>query len=52
MERILLSERVLTEEKKKEIEGRISGEIEAAVEYALNAPNPDGANAVKGVYAP
>ncbi len=51
LERILLSERVLTEDKKKETETRIAKEIEDAVEYALNAPHPDGEGAVKGVYA-
>jgi pyruvate dehydrogenase E1 component alpha subunit len=50
-ERILVSERVLTEDRKKEIEERIATEIEKAVEYALNAPHPDGELAVKGVYA-
>jgi TPP-dependent pyruvate/acetoin dehydrogenase alpha subunit len=52
LERMLMSERVLTEEKKKEIETRIAGEIEEAIGYALNAPHPSGENAVKGVFAP
>jgi len=52
LERILMSERVLTEEKKKEIEARIATEIDTAVQYALDAPHPAGENAVKGVFAP
>jgi TPP-dependent pyruvate/acetoin dehydrogenase alpha subunit len=52
LERILTSERVLTEEKKKEIEERITQQIENAVQFALDAPQPSGENAVNGVFAP
>lgn len=51
-ERILLNERVLTEDRKKQIEEKIATEISEAVEYALELPYPPGEGAVEGVYAP
>jgi TPP-dependent pyruvate/acetoin dehydrogenase alpha subunit len=51
-ERILLSERVLNADSKKQIDDRVVSEIESAVSFALEAPSPPPEDAVKGVYAP
>jgi len=51
-ERVLFGDRILTEQSKRQIEEKIEGEITGAVEYALEASYPPGAEAVEGVYAP
>ena len=51
-ERILLSDRVLNESNKKQLEEKIAAEIEEAIQFALESPYPDGADAAEGVYAP
>jgi TPP-dependent pyruvate/acetoin dehydrogenase alpha subunit len=51
-ERILMSDRVLSDEKKKQLEEKIARGINEAVEYALAAPYPPGEEALDGVYAP
>jgi len=50
-ERLLMSDRVLTEAGKKEVEERISLEIEAAVRFALECPPPEGPEAAEGVFS-
>jgi pyruvate dehydrogenase E1 component alpha subunit len=42
---------VLTDEKLKEIEGRVASTIEDAVEFATNAPDPEPGDAVTDLYA-
>ena len=51
-ERMLLSEKILTEEKRDEIAVTIASKIEEAVTYALDAPYPPGEDSLTGVYAP
>jgi TPP-dependent pyruvate/acetoin dehydrogenase alpha subunit len=41
----------LTDEKIKEIEARVAATIDDAVEFAMNAPDPDPGEAVRDVYA-
>jgi TPP-dependent pyruvate/acetoin dehydrogenase alpha subunit len=41
----------LTDEKEKEIDGRVASAIDDAVEFAMNAPDPDPADAVTDLYA-
>src|SRR3982751_2721985 len=43
--------RMLTDEKEKEIEGRVKTTIDDAVEFAMNAPDPDPEEAVTDLYA-
>jgi TPP-dependent pyruvate/acetoin dehydrogenase alpha subunit len=43
---------VLDDGRVREMDARIAHEIEEAVEQALHAPSPDGADAAAGVYAP
>jgi TPP-dependent pyruvate/acetoin dehydrogenase alpha subunit len=43
---------VLTGEKLQEIEARVKGEVDDAVEFAENSPDPDPSEAVTDVYAP
>ncbi|MDH4070936.1 MAG: thiamine pyrophosphate-dependent dehydrogenase E1 component subunit alpha [Ignavibacteria bacterium] len=52
LERMLLSERILTEAKRDEFAVSIAAEIEEAVTYALEAPYPAPDDALEGVYAP
>src|SRR6516162_1031696 len=47
----LQARHVLTEEKKAEIELRVAKTIDEAVEYAMNAPDPDAGDAVTDLYA-
>src|SRR6516162_11589720 len=47
----LRARHVLTEEKKAEIELRVAKTIDEAVEYAMNAPDPDAGDAVTDLYA-
>ncbi len=42
---------VLTAEKLQEIEARVKREIDDAVEFAMNSPDPDPAEAVNDIYA-
>jgi TPP-dependent pyruvate/acetoin dehydrogenase alpha subunit len=51
LERILTNDRVLTEAVRKEIDDRITAEIEDAAQYALASPYPAGEDASEGVYA-
>ncbi len=51
-ERVLFNDRVLNETNKKQLEERIAGEIESAIQFALESPYPDGEDAREGVYAP
>jgi acetoin:2,6-dichlorophenolindophenol oxidoreductase subunit alpha len=41
----------LTDEKEREIEARVAAAIDDAVEFALNAPDPDSGDAVTDLYA-
>ncbi len=43
--------RTLTDEKIKDIEGRITAVIDDAVEFAMNAPDPKPEDAVTDLYA-
>ena len=52
LEKILLSDHVLTGETKKKIEERIRAEVDDAVAFATESPYPPGEDAGKGVYAP
>jgi TPP-dependent pyruvate/acetoin dehydrogenase alpha subunit len=47
----LQARHVLTDEKMKEIEGRIAQTLDEAVEYAMNAPDPGPEDAVTDLYA-
>jgi TPP-dependent pyruvate/acetoin dehydrogenase alpha subunit len=51
-ERVLVNDRVLTDDRKTEMEAKISAEIEDAIAYALESPYPPGEQAIDGVYAP
>jgi pyruvate dehydrogenase E1 component alpha subunit len=42
---------VLTDDKQAEIENRVKETIEDAVEFAMNSPDPDPADAVTDLYA-
>jgi TPP-dependent pyruvate/acetoin dehydrogenase alpha subunit len=43
--------RMLTDEKEKEIESRVKSTIDEAVEFAMNAPDPDPEDAMMDLYA-
>jgi TPP-dependent pyruvate/acetoin dehydrogenase alpha subunit len=47
----LRARHVLTDEKEKEIEGRVAGTIDAAVESAMNAADPEPIEAAADLYA-
>src|SRR6188508_1810824 len=47
----LLTRNVLTEDKLKEVEGRVASTIDDAVEFAMNAPDPKPEDAVADLYA-
>jgi len=51
-ERILVNDRVLNETSKRQMDEKISAEIDDAVGFALESPFPEGADAAEGVYAP
>ena len=42
---------VLTDDKQAEIENRVKETIDDAVEFAMNSPDPDPADAVTDLYA-
>lgn len=50
-ERILLNDRVLNETNKKQMEEKMTVEIEEAIQFALESPYPSGDEAAEGVYA-
>jgi TPP-dependent pyruvate/acetoin dehydrogenase alpha subunit len=52
LEKILLSDHVLTPQSKKKIEEGIKAEVDDAVAFATESPYPPGEDAGKGVYAP
>ena len=43
---------ILTDDRKRELEDRISGQIEAAITAAERAPYPDASEILHNVYAP
>jgi TPP-dependent pyruvate/acetoin dehydrogenase alpha subunit len=51
-ERILINDRVLNDASKKQMDEKISAEIDDAVQFALESPSPEGPDAAEGVYAP
>jgi TPP-dependent pyruvate/acetoin dehydrogenase alpha subunit len=50
-ERVLMNDRVLTVEKKAQMEEKMSVDITDAVQFALDSPLPPGKEAMGGVYA-
>lgn len=50
-ERILMNDRVLSETAKKQMDERIAGEIQTAIQAALESPYPQGPEAGEGVYS-
>jgi pyruvate dehydrogenase E1 component alpha subunit len=47
----LQARHVLTDDKRREIEGRVAQTMDEAVEYAMNAPDPQPEDAVTDLYA-
>ena len=52
LEKVLMNDRILNEASKKQMEEKIAGEIERAIQFALESPYAPGEDAAEGVYAP